>query len=376
MMKTTHKIYFKNSKNMRAIPPASVHLVVTSPPYPMIEMWDDMFVYQNSNILKALQNRDGLKAFELMHQILDQVWQELYRVLISGGIACINIGDATRTVGENFMLYANHARILNSLVKIGFSALPLILWRKPTNAPNKFMGSGMLPGGAYVTLEHEYILIVRKGSKREFNSAPEKQIRRESALFWEERNNWFSDVWFGLIGTRQKLKKNNTRLRSGAFPFELAYRLVNMYSAKGDTVIDPFLGTGTTMRSAMASGRNSVGFEIETGFQEVISADQDTVVAASNDCIRQRIHDHLAYVESRLADKGKFKYINRQYQFPVMTRQEVELFINPLESVKQSGKNTLEVAYADTPDPEFNGDRQQLIPAAATKSKSSQLQLF
>lgn len=375
-MKSTHKIYFKDSKNMHAIPPSSVHLVVTSPPYPMIEMWDDMFVRQNSNILKALKNSDGLKAFELMHQALDQVWQELYRILINGGIACINIGDATRTVGENFMLYANHARILNALVKIGFSALPLILWRKPTNAPNKFMGSGMLPGGAYVTLEHEYILIVRKGSKREFQSAQEKQIRRESAFFWEERNNWFSDVWFGLVGTRQKLKKDATRLRSGAFPFELAYRLVSMYSAKGDTVVDPFLGTGTTMWSAMASGRNCIGFEIETGFREIISANKDTVIASSNNRIHQRIDDHLAYLESRSDDKGKFKHINRHYQFPVMTRQEVELFINPLASIKEINKNTMEVAYADTPDPEFNGDRQLLVPAASPKTKSGQLQLF
>lgn len=361
---------------MRAIPSSSAHLVVTSPPYPMIEMWDDMFVHQNNNIPKALKNSDGLKAFELMHKTLDPVWQELYRILINGGIACINIGDATRTVGDNFMLYANHSRILSSLINAGFSALPLILWRKPTNAPNKFMGSGMLPGGAYVTLEHEYILIVRKGSKREFESAPQKQIRRESALFWEERNNWFSDVWLGLIGTQQKMKKNTTRLRSGAFPFELAYRLVNMYSAKGDTVVDPFLGTGTTMWSAMASARNCIGFEIENGFGEIIQANMDTVMAASNDRIHQRINDHLAYLESRSDDKGKFKYINRNYQFPVMTRQEIELFINPLESVKQTDKNTMEVAYADTPDQEFNGDWQQLVPAAAKKSRSDQLQLF
>jgi DNA modification methylase len=375
-MKTTHKIFFKSSQNMRVIPDSSVHLVVTSPPYPMIEMWDDLFVRQNKAILKALKYSDGTKAFELMHQTLDQVWQELHRILINGGIACINIGDATRTVGDNFSLYANHARILNSLVNIGFSALPLIIWRKPTNAPNKFMGSGMLPGGAYVTLEHEYVLIVRKGPKREFNSAPEKQTRRESALFWEERNHWFSDVWFGLIGTRQKLKKNATRLRSGAFPFELAYRLVNMYSAKGDTVVDPFLGTGTTMWSAMASGRNCVGFEIETGFQDVIGANQAWVMAASNDCIRQRIDDHLAYVESRLADKGKFKYINRHYRFPVMTRQEVELFINPLQSVEQSAGNRFEVAYANTPDRQFEGDWKTLIPDGPQRAQSGQLQLF
>ncbi len=361
---------------MGVIPSSSVHLAVTSPPYPMIAMWDDMFVHQDNKILEALNTSDGLKAFELMHKLLDQVWQELYRVLINGGIACINIGDATRTVGDNFMLYANHSRILSSLIKAGFSALPLILWRKPTNAPNKFMGSGMLPGGAYVTLEHEYILIVRKGSKREFKSAQEKQIRRESALFWEERNNWFSDVWLGLIGTQQKLKKNATRLRSGAFPFELAYRLVNMYSAKGDTVVDPFLGTGTTMWTAMASGRNSIGFEIESGFEEVIEANQDKITDSSNGRIQQRMRNHLAYLDSRKDEKGKFKYLNRHYKFPVMTRQETELFINPLKSITPIDRQTMEVEYVDIPDPEFDGEWEQLIPTASKKSKSGQLQLF
>jgi DNA modification methylase len=353
-----------------------VHLAVTSPPYPMIAMWDDLFVHQDPKILRALNEKDGLKAFELMHRILDPIWQELYRILINGGIACINIGDATRTVGDNFMLYANHSRILSSLIKAGFSALPLILWRKPTNAPNKFMGSGMLPGGAYVTLEHEYILIVRKGSKREFKSAKEKQNRRESALFWEERNTWFSDVWLGLIGTQQKLKKNATRLRSGAFPFELAYRLVNMYSAKGDTVVDPFLGTGTTLWTAMACARNSIGFEIETGFEEIIETNRDKITASSNDRIQQRMNDHLAYLDSRKDEKDKFKYLNRHYKFPVMTRQETELFINPLKKITPTDKQTMEVEYADIPGPEYDGDWEQLIPAASKIPKSGQLQLF
>ena len=237
------------------------------------------------------------------------------------------------------------------------------------------MGSGMLPGGAYVTLEHEYILIVRKGSKREFKSAQEKQNRHASALFWEERNNWFSDVWFGLIGTRQKLKKNATRLRSAAFPFELAYRLINMYSAKGDTVVDPFLGTGTTMWSAMASGRNCIGFEIETGFRELVLSQKDTVVAASNDQIRQRIQGHLDYLESRSDEIGKFKYVNKHYKCPVMTRQEIELFFNPLKSAEQIDEHTMEVAYTITPGDDFQGDRNELIPPR-TKKAGRQQSLF
>ena len=361
---------------MRVVPASSVHLIVTSPPYPMIEMWDELFIKQDNKILKALKDSDGMKAFDLMHKILDRVWQNLYRILKPGGIACINIGDATRTVGDNFMLYVNHARILSAFIDIGFSSLPLILWRKPTNAPNKFMGSGMLPAGAYVTLEHEYILVLRKGSKREFSDDREKQIRRESAIFWEERNNWFSDVWLGLIGTQQKLKKKTNRLRSGAFPFELAYRLVNMYSAKGDTVVDPFLGTGTTMWSAMASGRNCIGFEIETDFKELLQANQQTVIAAANDRIHQRLHDHLAFLESRSADGGKFKHINRHYKFPVMTLQEKELFFNPLTSIQQTDKHTLTVEYMDKPAEDFGGNWQQLMPASTQKTTSGQLQLF
>jgi DNA modification methylase len=120
--------------------------------------------------------------------------------------------------------------------KLGFSALPAILWRKQTNAPNKFMGSGMMPPGAYVTLEHEYILILRKGNKREFTSIKEKQNRRESAFFQEERNFWFSDVWMDLKGTTQNLFDNKATERSAAYPFELPYRLISMFSVKSDTV--------------------------------------------------------------------------------------------------------------------------------------------
>ncbi len=130
-MKTKHQVFFKNSKKMDSIPPSSVHLVVTSPPYPMIEMWDDMFKRDSKEIATALKHEKGMQAFELMHRELDPVWKEIHRILINGGIACINIGDAVRTIDEDFRLYPNHARILTAMLKTGFSALPLILWRKP-----------------------------------------------------------------------------------------------------------------------------------------------------------------------------------------------------------------------------------------------------
>ena len=374
-MKTAHKIYFENSKNMGVIPSASVHLVVTSPPYPMIAMWDDMFSDKNNNISMALDKNDGRQAFELMHRELDPVWNETHRILIDGGFACVNMGDATRTIGGDFKLYPNHARILTAVIDAGFSVLPTILWRKPTNAPTKFMGSGMLPAGAYVTLEHEYILVLRKGSKREFKTDKQKQLRRQSAIFWEERNAWFSDIWLDLVGTSQNRRTDKTRLRSAAFPFELPYRLINMYSTKNDIVVDPFLGTGTTMAAAMAAGRNCLGFEIDPGFQDQILSIEDAIIATSNNRINQRIRNHTDFIDRRLKENYKFKYVNKQYDFAVMTRQEIDLFFNPLERVERVDDHTMQVTYAVTPENEFKGDSKEMIPPR-TKKAGNQRKLF
>ena len=348
-MKTIHQIFYRDARNLKEIPSESVDLVVTSPPYPMIGMWDNVFGSQNLEVQKALKIEDGKLAHELMHEILDSVWDEIFRVLKDGRFACINIGDATRKVGGDFCLYPNHARILNYLLNIGFSALPDILWRKQTNAPNKFMGSGMLPAGAYVTLEHEYILILRKGSKREFKTECEKQNRRESALFWEERNIWYSDVWMDIKGTGQRLSDELSRLRSAAFPYELAYRLVNMYSVKGDEILDPFLGTGTTIAAAMTSGRNSIGVEIDKSFQQAIRPMARQIVDFSNDYLCDRLRKHFEFVEDRIQASGPLKYTNRYYECPVVTSQEQSILLNGLKEVRESDDNIFEVTYSAQP---------------------------
>jgi DNA modification methylase len=334
---------------MEALPSGSVDLVVTSPPYPMIKMWDSMFAGQNAEIGKALKKGDGFRSFEMMHRELDAVWQEVWRILKEGGIACINIGDAVRTIDSRFMLYPNHSRILNQFLELGFQALPAILWRKQTNAPNKFMGSGMLPPGAYVTLEHEYILILRKGPKREFKLDAEKQNRRESAFFWEERNAWFSDVWMDVKGTSQHLGDRAARLRSAAFPFEVPYRLINMFSVKGDAVVDPFFGIGTTMWAAMTAGRNCIGYEIEGGLRDEIDVIKHTILPFANEKIKNRIRNHLGYLDANINSKGGFKYKNAYYNFAVKTRQETELLLNPLMTIETIAKNSFEVTYSDKP---------------------------
>jgi len=387
-MKTIHRAIYRNARRMGSVDAGSVDLVVTSPPYPMIEMWDEIFSQQDPAVKQALSKGDGASAFERMHALLDEVWREVYRVLKPGGFACINIGDATRTVNGNFALYANHARILNSMQALGFTALPCVLWRKQTNAPNKFMGSGMLPAGAYVTLEHEYVLILRKGPKRDFFKAKDKQRRRQSAIFWEERNRWYSDVWFDIKGTPQRLADKNTRKRSGAYPFELVYRLISMYSVKNDLVLDPFLGTGTTMAAAMAAGRSSIGFEIDGALEAVACRIKDVVVDTALPIIRQRLVNHMAFVVQRLNDNGLLKHRNSHYGFPVITSQERELLLNDPLDVSEAGRNLFEVAYSETPQAEFCRDWEVELDArrrdAAAESPGpekpggnvTQLQLF
>ncbi|MFX0171100.1 MAG: DNA-methyltransferase [Candidatus Hodarchaeota archaeon] len=346
-MKTIHEIIFANSQNMENIEDNSIILVVTSNPYPIIEIWDTLFSQQNSVIDQALNNNNGSLAFELMHKELDEVWNEVYRVLGDGGIACINVRDATRKIGVDFQLYSNHSRILKHCIEIGFQTLPGILWRKPTNAPNKFMGSGMLPPGAYVTLEHEHILILRKRGKREFKTEEEKKIRRESAFFWEERNVWFSDIW-DIGGISQSLKTEDTRSRSAAYPFELAYRLVNMFSVKKDTILDPFLGTGTTTLAAMSAGRNSIGYEINSNFKKIIYSRVEDIVSFSNKRIEDRLKNHMEFVQNRMKDGKDFKYKNIHYNFPVVTKQEIELYFNKLLKINKIDSNLFEITHGSS----------------------------
>ena len=334
-LETEHRVVVDDSRHLEGVDDDAVELVVTSPPYPMIELWDELFADLDETVDDRIEEGNGRRAFELMHEQLDDIWGEVDRVLVEGGIACINIGDATRTVDGNFRVYQNHSRIIDAFERLGFEPLPEVLWRKPVNSAAKFMGSGMLPPNAYVTLEHEYILIFRNGTaQRRFE--PKSERRYNSAYFWEERNQWYSDVWMDIKGELQSLDTGELRSRSAAYPFEIPYRLINMYSVYGDTVLDPFWGTGTTSLAAMTAARNSIGYEIEAEFAHVFNERATDAPKFSRNVVQQRLDDHREFVENELESGGDFEYEAENYDFPVTTKQEQPMQFYSIESVSET----------------------------------------
>src|SRR5438128_4012748 len=252
------QVVIGDSRRMTELADESVHLVVTSPPYPMISIWDETFRLAFAT------------TYEQMHDYLGRVWKEVGRVLVPGGIACVNIGDATRTVNGVFRVFPNHSRIIEAFEREDFLTLPYILWKKPTSKPSYkgkgvFLGSGFLPPNAYVTLDMDYILIFRKGPPRSF--PPKDPGRYKSRFTKRERDEWFSQVW-KVQGVRQNV--DGLERRVAAFPEEIPRRLIRMFSVLGDLVLDPFLGSGTSLKAAMELGRRFVGYEKLEEMTEII----------------------------------------------------------------------------------------------------------
>ncbi|MFB6168310.1 MAG: site-specific DNA-methyltransferase [Haloferacaceae archaeon] len=328
-METTHVVDAGDARDL-PLPDDAVDLLVTSPPYPMVELWDDVFAATASGVEAALEEGDGEAAFAAMHDALDEAWAEVARVLAPGGVACVVVGDAARTL-DRFRLYRNRDRVGAAFESLGFDPLPDVVWRKPANSAAKFMGSGMLPPNAYVTLEHESILVFRNGTRRSF--APGADRRYEAAYFWEERNRWFSDVWTDVRGVTQEAAAG-PRERTAAYPFAVPYRLINMYSVYGDRVLDPFWGTGTTTLAAMVAGRDSVGVERHP---DLVEGFDDRVADAprlSREVTADRLADHAAFVEGR-DDHG---YESVHYGMPVRTKQERRLRLYEVSEVRATSE--------------------------------------
>ena len=167
----------------------------------MIEMWTSFFV-SSSPCAEALKRGDGNGAFIAMHAGLDRVWRALARVCKTRGFCLRERWRCNEDHGGGFRLYRT-VRIIGAFASLGFDCLPVIHWRKQTDGPNKFVGVGHASRRGVHDYGTDYILVFRRGPKRELSSDAENSSKW-SAFFWEERNRWFSDVW-DFKGTAQGL---------------------------------------------------------------------------------------------------------------------------------------------------------------------------
>lgn len=319
---STHTIDSADSREY--IPKESVDLVVTSPPYPMIEMWDSIFDSMNSGISSYIGS-DSYKAFELMHKELDKVWESCTKACSEGGIVAINIGNATRSTEDlGFTLFHNRERIVEWFTSNGYTLLPSIIWKKPTNKPTSYLGSGCLPTSQYAVNDHEYILLFRKGDRRSFE--PKSERRYSSAYFYDERNTWFSGEWT-VKGESQELSEVNRDV-TAAYPLEIPYRLIQMYSLYNDTVYDPFGGTGTTQLAALISGRNSIGIDIDENFKQIVKS---RLINNGREVSAEKSSNRL----STQKQKGDLNYQSNVYDISIKTKKEKNLTLQEVVDISE-----------------------------------------
>lgn len=246
---TNQFLYHGDAREMGFILDESVHLVLTSPPY-----------FNLKEYRKGKNQLGILEDYQDFVNELEKVWKECYRVLVPGGrIVCV-VGDvclSRRKYGRHVVMPL-HSDIAVSCRKIGFDNLNPILWHKISNAAFEANTNSSILGKPYepnaiIKNDIEYILMERKpGGYRK----PTEQQRVESKIEKEDFQNWFSQIW-EMPGASTKCG------HPAPFPLQLANRLVKMFSFVGDTVLDPFCGSGTTMLASINSGRNCIGVETE-----------------------------------------------------------------------------------------------------------------
>ncbi|MEN3038350.1 MAG: DNA methyltransferase [Candidatus Kryptonium sp.] len=245
-------VYIADSRKMLEIEDETIDLVVTSPPYWHIKDY-------------GIEGQIGYG--QTLHEYLKdlyRVWAECFRVLKPGTRACINIGDQflRSIIYGRYKIAPLHSEIINQFEKIGFDYMGAIVWQKKTTMNTtggaNVMGSYPYPSNGMIEIDYEFILIFKKPGKRKVS----KEIKERSKLSKEEWKEYFSGHW-NFPGEKQIHHE-------AMFPDELPRRLVKMFSFVGDTVLDPFLGSGTTLKVALEINRNGIGYEINPNFVPII----------------------------------------------------------------------------------------------------------
>lgn len=256
--RTRHELVTRDARDLSWLEDASVHLVVTSPPY--------------AN-LKEYRSHPGqlgnISDYERFLDELDRVWRECFRLLPPGGRVCCVVGDVCiprRRAGRHHVLPLS-ADIRVRARAIGFDNLQGISWLKVSNIAleasrsARYLGKPNLPNGI-IKNDIEHIVMLRKpGGYR----SPTPQMERESRISSGDYAKWFAPIWSDIAGS-------STRNHPAPFPLEIPRRLILMFSFAGDVVLDPFVGTGTTMLAAMRTGRSSIGVEVDPSYASVAEA--------------------------------------------------------------------------------------------------------
>lgn len=252
-MSRSHKIYIADSRSMEELPDSSVELVITSPPY-----WQLKDYGHNGQIGYDDNYEDYINNLNL-------VWNECSRVLHEGCRLCINVGDqfARSVYYGRYKIIPIRTEIIKFCETIGFDYMGAIIWQKVTTCNTTggatIMGSFPYPRNGILKIDYEFILIFKKPGK---GPKVTKKTKESSQMTKEEWNEYFSGHW-NFSGQRQEK-------HLAMFPEELPKRLIKMFSFVGDTVLDPFLGSGTTTLAAKNLNRNSVGYEINEEFSDLI----------------------------------------------------------------------------------------------------------
>src|SRR5260370_24543484 len=253
---TSHSLNLGDARDMSKLEPGSVHLVITSPPYWTLKEYRD-----SHGQMGHIENYEEFLAE------LDKVWVHCLRVLVPGGRLICIVGDVCLSRRKNngrHTVVPLHASIQEHCRRLGFDNLGPIIWHKIANAAYEvangagFLGKPYEPNSV-IKNDIEFVLMERKsGGYR----TPDLATRILSVISDENHKDWFQQIWSGLTGA-------STRQHPAPYPLELAERLIRMFSFVGDTVLDPFLGTGTTSVAAAKTGRNSIGFEVDEHYFDI-----------------------------------------------------------------------------------------------------------
>jgi modification methylase len=306
---TTHRLIQADARELDFIPDGSVHLVLTSPPYWTLKRYNE-----NPNQLGHIEQYEGFL------EELNKVWKHCYRVLVPGGRVVCVVGDvclSRRSFGRHVVMPL-HSDISVACRKIGFDNLTPIIWYKISNANyevnngTKFLGKPYEPN-AIIKSDIEFILMQRKpGGYR----SPTEEQRSLSMIDKKDYNAWFRQIW-DITGA-------STRQHPAPFPYELAYRLVRMFSFSGDTVLDPFSGTGTTMLAALQTGRNSIGVEIDLEYCRMAAH------RLRDEASSLFSRAHLLFEKTQLNTQGVMEIREEPeiYQTPRRTKRTVQASVN------------------------------------------------